>query len=194
MKNFTINKLWDLRAELDGAIISKDYEKIKEVKEKYKSLVEGEWMFSRAFICYNNAFWTIAERQSHNFQNVLSIQRNIENYEKKYIDGKDVSLKLKTQKNTGFLAGEIWTLRAMYDKFLLQCVNKTDDVQTQQNMILGRAILNKLMALTNVNQVEDYYSQMLPIIKEVREAYESSYGINQPRIDYSQLSDEFWEK
>ena len=41
---------------------------------------------------------------------------------KVYIDGEDVSTKLKVQFTTGFLAEEIWILRAMYDKFLLNSV------------------------------------------------------------------------
>ena len=45
MKNFTLNELWDLRAELDDAIISKDYDRIKAVKVKYQNLIEGEmWL------------------------------------------------------------------------------------------------------------------------------------------------------
>ena len=80
---FTLNKLWDLRAELDNAIISKDYDRIKDVKVKYQNLVEGERWFSRAFICYNHGFRTDSERGSHNFANVDSILKNIENYASK---------------------------------------------------------------------------------------------------------------
>lgn len=191
MKEFTLNKLWDLRAELNSAIINKDYEHIKVIKVKYRNLVEGERDFSRAFICYNHGFWSTSERRSHNFLNVNAILHNIECYEKKYLDGdKNVSVKLKTQYTTGFLAQEIWILRAMYDKFLLNS-DKLEELQTQQNMILGKAIIDRLVTLIHMEQTEAYYDQLLPILKEVREGYDIFYGNNQPRISYSQISKEF---
>ena len=145
MENFTLNKLWDLRAELDYAVINKDYDRIKAVKVKYQNLVEGERYFSHAFICYNHGFRNDSERSSHNFFNINSILKNIENYEKKYIDKEqNVSVKLKTQYTTGFLAGEIWVIRAMYDKFLLNSA-KLEELQMQQNMILGKAIIDRLV-------------------------------------------------
>lgn len=193
MKEFTLNKLWDLRAELNKDIINKNYSAIKEIKSQYVSLVDREWHYSRAFICYNHAFWTVGERQIHNSQNVISILKNIENYEKKYIDKENVSVKLKTQYTTGFLAGEIWVLRAMYDKFLLQYKKKHKE-QEQQNMILGKAIIDRLVTLIHMEQTEAYYDQLLPILKEVREGYDIFYGNNQPRISYSQIADEFLER
>lgn len=95
MKDFTLNKLWDLRAELDNAIINKDYDRIKAVKVKYQNLIEGEKWFSHAFICYNYGFYTDGERGSHNYLNINSILRNIEDFERKYIDNEQVSVKLK---------------------------------------------------------------------------------------------------
>lgn len=193
MKDFTLNELWDLRAELDNAVISKDYHIIKLVKVKYQNLVEGERWFSSAFICYNHAFWTKSDRGSHNYSNVNSILKNIENFERKYIDGENVSVKLKTQSTTPFLAGEIWVIRAMYDKFLMQSKNNLDEFQTEQNMILGKAIYDRLIILSDMEQTEDYHKEIIQIIKEVREGYESIYGKQKPKINYSQLSEEYLE-
>ena len=193
MKNFTLNELWDLRAELDNAVMSKDYDIIKLVKVKYQNLVEGERWFSPAFICYNHGFWTKSERSSHNYSNVNSILKNIENFEKKYIDGENVSVKLKTQSTTPFLAGEIWVIRAMYDKFFMQSKNNLDEFQTEQNMILGKAIYDRLIILSDMEQTEDYHKEIIQIIKEVREEYESIYGKQKPKINYSQLSEEYLE-
>ena len=194
MEIFTIKKLWDLRGELDNAIITKDYDKIKLVKVKYQNLVEGERVFSRAFICYNHGFWTESERSSHNFLNVNSILENIEAYERKYIDGEDVSTKLKVQFTTGFLAEEIWILRAMYDKFLLNSVKGNNELQIQQNMILGNAVLDKLRYLANREETEDYHSEILPILKDVAEGYRTVHKNNKPKIDYNTLYDDYIER
>ena len=157
-------------------------------------MVDGEKWFGRAFICYNHAFWNESQRDSHNYTNVNSILKNIENYEKKYLNGEEVSTKLKTQSNTPFLAEDIWVLRAMYDKFLIQSRNSLDELQTEQNMILGKAVYDRLIHLLNMEQTEDYHDQIGTIIKEVREGYESIYGKQQPKIDYSQIAEEYLEK
>ena len=191
---FTLNKLWDLRAELDNAIISKDYDRIKDVKVKYQNLVEGERWFSRAFICYNHGFRTDSERGSHNFANVNSILKNIENYEMKYLECEDVSTKLKTQYTTPFLAEEIWVLRAMYDKFLIQSQKDLDELQNEQNMILGKAVHDRLLTLVHMEQTEAYYDETRLILQEVREGYEKIYGKKQPKINYSQIAVDYLEK
>ena len=191
---FTLNKLWDLRAELDNAIISKDYDRIKDVKVKYQNLVEGERWFSRAFICYNHGFRTDSERGSHNFANVNSILKNIENYEMKYLECEDVSTKLKTQYTTPFLAEEIWVLRAMYDKFLIQSQKDLDELQNEQNMILGKAVHDRLLTLVHMEQTEAYYDETRLFLQEVREGYEKIYGKKQPKINYSQIAVDYLEK
>lgn len=60
-------------------------------------------------------------------------------------------------------------------------------------MILGRAILEKLNGLCNMEATEIFSQQLVPIIKEVRLGYERLYLHAQPRIDYHRLSDEFVE-
>lgn len=194
MEIFTLNKLWELRAELDKAIVNQDYDRIKDVNAKYQVLVDRAMHYNRAFICYNHAFSTISDRQMHNAHNVISILKNIENYEKKYLDGEEVSIKLKHHGATPFLAGEIWVLRAMYDKFLWQGENTQEELAVQQNMILGKAVIDRLTTLTRMEQADIFYDQLRPIVQEVREGYESIYGKETPRVDYSQLRGEFLEK
>ena len=194
MRNFTVNKLWELRAELDKAVITNDYDSIKEIKAKYLDLVEGEWDFSRAFICYNHAFWNDGQRRSHNVSNIDAILKNIEAHEKKYIDGKDVSVKLKSQYATPCLAEEIWVLRAMYDKFLLQGRKAKAELEIQQNMILGKAIGDRLQTLIHMEQTERYHKDLLPILVETRDGYQSVYGDNRPKINYAQIAEEFLER
>ena len=120
--------------------------------------------------------------------------KNIESFEKKYIAGKQVSVKLKTQSTTPFLAGEIWVLRAMFDKFLIQSQRGLNELQTEQNMILGKAVYDRLFALVHMEQTEAYHEQIKSIAKEVREGYESIYGEKQPKIDYNQIALEYVEK
>lgn len=194
MRKFKLNKLWELRAELDNAIIDKNYDVMQGIGQKYQSLVNEEKWFNRAFICYNHAFWNDGEKSSHIFSNINSIARNIEDYERKYFDGEDVSIKLKSQSVMPFLAGEIWVLRAMYDKFLLESKNQENELAEQQNMILGKATIDRLKTLLSMEQTEDYYDEIRPILVEVREGYEKIYGKRQPRISYGQLAEEFMGK
>lgn len=105
-----------------------------------------------------------------------------------------MSLKLKTQKTTPYLAREIWVLRAMYDKFLLQGQKNLEGLQKEQNMILGKAVQDRLLALIEMKQVVDYYPQLSAILQEVRSGYESIYGGQKPQVEYSQLSQEYLEK
>ena len=107
MEQFTLIKLWNLREELDNSITNRDYEKIKLVKVKYQKLVDSVSHSNSAFTCYNFPFKTINDKQVHISQNVISLLRNIEDYEKKYIYGKNVSVKLKTPYLNGFLSEEI---------------------------------------------------------------------------------------
>lgn len=193
-REFSLKELWDLRAELDSSIMLEKYENIRAVKEKYEKLVMNEKKFSHVFICRNYAFATEFLRRSHNRINVYSIKENIENYEKKYLEGwQNVSVKLKRYHETGFLAGDIWTLRAMFDKFLLY-ENKGNELQTEQNMILGKAILDELELIMRNDSAMCLGEQIPPIINEVRVAYKKRYGDKQPKLAYYQLREDFMEK
>ena len=190
-----VTNIWDLRGELDNAIISGNYEQIREVKETYQDLVKDQMRFGlNEFICYNHGFWSDAERNNHVYSNVDILLNNIKNFEKKYIDGEDVDLRLCLGDKMHFLACDIWTLRAMYDKFLLQAERSTEEWQKQQNMILGKAILERLVTLTGREATEIFERELVKIIKEVREGYTSKYQQSKPRIDYFDFSDEFIER
>ena len=194
MRYFSLKKLWDLRADLNRAVVDEDYNAIQGIGERYQNLVKDEKLFSRAFICYNHAFWRDSDRSSHNIANINAIARNIEDYERKYFDGEDVSVKLKMQGKTPFLAGEIWIIREMYDKFLKDASQCQDELSIQQNMILGKAVVDRVRVLMTLDSAESYREDLLAIVKEVREGYESIYGKRAPKIDYSQLSEDYLER
>lgn len=194
MKNFSIIKIWDLRAELDNAVASQEYDKIRPLKQKYRDLIDGEMWFNKAFICYNHGFWNDSQRASHNFANINSIYKNIENFEYKYIENQDVSLKLSTQHSTPFLAGEIWILRAMYDKFLESSKNCENDLYLQQNLLLGKAVCDRLSTLTHMNQLDGYHDDLNIILNETKDGYKNIYGHLLPKTEYSQLSKDYLEE
>lgn len=189
---FSLNKLWELRKELDLALISGNYDTINNIKLKYKNLTINERK-NRVFIGYNHAFWQEWQRDSHIFGNIEAIAKNIDAYKRKYFDGENVSLKLKTQSKTPYLAGEIWVLRAMFDKFIIDSRNVKDEAQVQQNMILGKAICDRLKFLMYMEQTEDYFAELNPIFKEVENYYKNVYGKIQPKINYSQISEDYLE-
>ena len=189
-----IKEIWDLRARLDSAVLTGNYEEIRGVKDAYNDLIKPDkFNYNPEYTCYYHGFYTEEELNRHQFLNKNAIKENIEAYEKKYIDGKEVSLKLKTPHGSSFLAGEIWVLRAMYDKFLVNGKKCKTPSEKDTNMILGRAILEKLNGLCNMEATEIFSQQLVPIIKEVRLGYERLYLHAQPRIDYHRLSDEFVE-
>lgn len=207
MGDFSLRKLWDLRSELDRVVIDKKYDNISEIKEKYIDLVEKEKGLSQNFICYNWGFTEDWRKRSHNNANKYSILKNIENYEKKFINKEDVSLKLKTPFDDLFPAGDIWVLSAMYDKFLLEGKNVQDNFKTQQNMLLGRAIIDRVKNMllgkgvmdrvlelpynqSNERSVDDLKS----ILLEVESGYKDMYGDNLPVTNYLQMRDEYMEK
>ena len=194
MKDVVFN-IWKLRGELDNAVISGNYQKIREVKEKYQDLVKEQNRFGGGeFICYWHGFYTDAERIIHRNLNMRLIQDNIDNFEKKYLGGGDVDLRLHLGDKTQFLACDIWTIRAMYDKFLLQAENSTEEWQKQQNMILGKVILERLITLADMEPTEEFKREIIEIIKEVREGYADKYQKKEPQTDYFSLSSEFLER
>jgi hypothetical protein len=195
MKNFNIKTLWDLRGKLDSSVISGDYASIPAIKEEYNELVKFNGLHNRAFICFNYGFWSDYDKHIHHFENVNSILKNINNFEKKFIKGEDVSLKLKNVYSSPFFAGEIWVLRAMYDKFIFDAQNfQMDDASIQQNMLLGKTVMNRLGELMTMEQTEYWHDTIkTEFLSEVRESYESIYGKDKPKVTYEQISRDFME-
>ena len=195
MKNFNLKKLWDLRGKLDSIVLSGEYEKIAKIKEEYEHLVGSDQLINRSFICFNHAFWSDYERRGHHFDNVNSIRKNINNFEKKFIKGENVSLKLRNFYASPFLAGEIWVLRAMYDKFLYDAQNvQMNDADIQQNMLLGQAVKNRLGILATMDQTDYCHDAIkFDLLSEVKEGYENIYGNGKPRVTYEQISKDFME-
>lgn len=194
MNNFQIVKLWNLRGELDSAVYQKDYGKISEVKEKYNQLVSNFLRDDHAFVCYNFAFWNDGEKASHKFVNASAILNNIENYERQFICGEESSLRLRTRYSTSYLAGDIWVLRAMYDKFLINGKTAKSSLQTQQNMILGKEVTDRLNMLLSRAELIKYRDDLLLISRLVQDGYESIYNTTEPKIGYLQLAEDYWEK
>lgn len=195
----TINKLWNLRGELDEAVLSQNYAKISEIKEKYNKMVDHTWGntewvetdWENAFVGYHYGFRCLANKREHVKSHIRAIHDNIASFEKKYIWGaKNTSLKLKTGNHSHYLAADIWVLRAMYDKFL---INAARQASAQGNMILGEAIIDKLTALSRGQYfLEQYADSIIPLIGQVRKKYESYYGKKRPNIDYSTISKEYF--
>lgn len=195
MKNFNLKKLWDLRGELDRIILSGKYEEISKIREKYENMVGSHALVNRSFICFNHAFWSDYEMRCHYVENVNSIRKNINNFERKFVKGEDVSLKLKNFYCSPFLAGEIWVLRAMYDKFVFDAQNvQMNYADIQQNMLLGQAVKNRLSILATMDQTEYCHDTIKSdLLTEVKACYENIYGKGKPRVTYEQISEDFME-
>ncbi len=193
MYNFSLVELWNLRAELDDAVLRHNYDKIKTIKEKYKTLVENGRCLITAFYCYNQAFCNLNNRNNHYYANVFCILDNIQNYEDFYLNCKKASLKIKLPSSASFLASDIWTLRAMFDKFIVKASCK-DEQDIQNNMILGKAIIGKLDQLLHNNDLDIWSEDISTIKNEVVKEYSEIYGTNRPKLGYAELSQEFMEK
>lgn len=87
----------------------------------------------------------------------------------------------------------------MFDKFLLDSKVQGDELKMQQNMILGKAVQDRLSDILNnskttTTEYYSYFEQISSILQEVRLGYEKVYGTSKPKIDYSQISEEFLER
>lgn len=191
----TLQQIWNLRKELDHAITSKQFDQITEIKAKYKKMMMTESdLYSRMFTSYHHAYYADNDIQKHNFLNMNSILRNIQAIEKKLVKGENVSVKLNVPHSSPCLAGEIWVLRAMYDKFLLQSKKLAlPEWKVQENMILGQAVEDRLRYMLFMAQTEKYHDAIFPLLEEVQEGYKSIYGKSQPKINFSQLSEDYQE-
>jgi len=195
MNIHTLSKFWNLRAELDKAVVNKDCHKITEVKAKYKDFMENETGYSQAYTCYNTGFYTDQERYDHNIKNLNSILKNIEAFERKYVLGEKASLKIKLPFGAPFLAADIWVLRAMYDKFLVQSKKLAqEDWQVQQNMILGQVVKDRLMTLMYMQPTEGFRDVITPMLNEVVDGYKQAYGRAEPKLHYLQIAEDFLER
>ena len=88
-----------------------------------------------------------------------------------------------------FWVSDIWILREMFDKFVLNCGTSTKE-REQKNMILGNAIINRLKALNSISYAKDIKS----IYGEVVSAYKKAYGTKTPELEYTQLMQDYIEK
>ena len=77
---------------------------------------------------------------------------------------------------------------------LPQAIKQNNELQNQQNMILGKAIIDRLTTLLHMEQTQDYSDQIKPILYEVQDGYARIYGKNKPKIEYYQLAEEYLER
>ena len=191
VKMITLNTLWNLRGELDNIVNRKDYQRIQGVKDQYKSLIDNELDYNYRFSYYwSFSFPSYEAKKIDNNKKKMCILNNIEDFEKKYLYGEDVSTKFKKPSS---LAEEVWVLRAMFDKFMLRGSTCKDSQTTQENMILGKAIIEKITTLMRV-ATEVELDELYLIQSEIQKGYKGLYGENMVKVDYDSLVDEFLEK
>lgn len=191
MSQITLKKIWNLRGKLDNIICSKDYKKIQGVKDQYKRLIDNDLFYNHIFSPY--WYFMFPNYQSRNIDNNKRkryILSNIEDFEKKYLYGEDISIKFK---NPSSLAEDVWILRAMFDKFMLRGSICEDTQTIQENMILGKAIIGKIKTLMD-RATEVELDELFLIESEIQKGYTCLYGDNQVNVDYDSLVDEFLEK
>ena len=191
MSQITLKKIWNLRGKLDNIICSKDYKQIQGVKDQYKRLIDNDLSYNHIFSPYFNfMFPNYQAKNIDNNKRKRYILSNIEDFEKKYLYGEDISIKFKKPSS---LAEDIWILRAMFDKFMLRGSICKDTQTIQENMILGKAIIGKIKPLMD-RATEVELDELSLIESEIQKGYKCLYGDNQVNVDYDSLVDEFLEK
>ncbi|MBE7082636.1 MAG: hypothetical protein E7378_03070 [Clostridiales bacterium] len=191
MSQITLKNIWDLRGKLDNIICSKDYKLIQGVKDQYKSLLDNDLSYNHIFSPYwHFMFPTYQAENIDNNKRKRYILSNIEDFEKKYLYGEDISIKFKKPSS---LAEDVWILRAMFDKFMLRGSTCKDTQTIQENMILGKAIIEKIETLMD-RATEVELDELSLIESEIQKGYKCLYGDNKVNVDYDSLVDEFLEK
>ena len=191
MSQITLKKIWNLRGKLDNIICNKDYKLIQGVKDQYKSLIDNDLSYNHIFSPYwHFMFPNYQAKNIDNNKRKRYILSNIEDFEKKYLYGEDISIKFKKPSS---LAEDVWILRAMFDKFMLRGSTCKDTQTIQENMILGKAIIGKIKSLMD-RATEVEVDELSLIEREIQKGYKCLYGDNKVNVDYDSLVDEFLEK
>lgn len=193
MGKLTLKLLWDLRGQLDDAIISQKYDKIPKIKNDYKNLIEYEKPYNLFFVGHRTTYQSKSSTVAECNLNMRLILENIENFERKYIQKEDVSLKFENWFQESCYANEIWVLRAMFDKFVLSGTSKQDAKETERNSILGKSIIDRIRALVASSLHEYERNELLIIEDEIEKTYKEICG-SQPKINYDAVLYDFLEK
>ena len=186
-----LSDIWRIKGELDDAVFNGNAEKILDLQEEYKKLLEEKNYNNNLFISYNHAFWNEGQRKSHYNMHKREIATDIETCYKRIATPNELfrGKKVKISGATNCLAVEIWIIRAMFNDFLRNATNEKF-YDAKENMILGKAILERL---NNLPYKFDYSSDINSFKDEVAEAYKKLYGDKKPKIDYSQFFPDYVE-
>lgn len=194
IKNFdkedlSIINIWNLKADLDEAVSTKNYNDIQTIKLIYERLVSNTKYHSHIFYS-NQGYKRESDRYIDYAKNVNALLRNIEDHIDKYIYNENISVKLKKSK-CECMAYDIWIMREMYDDFLLKNT-QGNNLLEQYNMTFGRSLIEHLEYLAHDD--DDYYYQLKPILYEVREGYRNKYGDKFPKSSYYQFRKDYEEE
>ena len=125
--------------------------------------------------------------------NMGLILENIENFERKYVQKEDVTIKFVNWFQESCLANEIWVLRAMFDKFVLSGTSKQDPNEIERNAILGKSIIDRIKALIASSIHEYERDELMSIKDEIERIYNKICG-DQHKINYDVVLYDFLEK
>ena len=193
MSEIRLKDIWDLRGELDQAVLSQEYEKITDIKNKYITMVKRMHPRNMLFYNFREKSMSLDSDRASVSLNRLLIFENIYAYEKKYIQGQGYSLKLKKPyyKTSDCYAVNFWVLRAVFDKFLsFDPANKSQE-QIKQNMILAESLIDKIR-LCKLSAIHEWEKEELaPIESEIVKAYITFCNNNDLTLLNSALANEF---
>lgn len=188
-------KIWDLKGELTKNLLVGNYKEIPIIKEKYEQIIKDNKKYvNKLFVCYHHAFWTEEEKLNHINVNIDSILQNIKAIERKFCEKQSTEETKFSYPINPFLAGELWVLREMYDKFVYIASKDEFNLNSQENMILGEAIIERLYQLLNKDLESEIRNEIRKLDILVRSTYRQIYGKSQPKVGYSQVVQDFIQK
>lgn len=191
-----LKTLWNLKGQLDESAMMHEVETAEKVKAVCNTLISNTNMQNNfLFVGHNCAFWTDSAKDRHIRANKTAIIDSIDGFIRKYFySNYDAMSKLKMP--TPFFAGEVWVLRAMKDRFVLNSNMNPRSADQEKNMLFGKTIISQLKYVRCAlgYEHEDYQKQVAEMIDETQAAYEQAYGNNNPTITYDQFAEGYIQK
>ena len=182
----TLDNVWAIKADLDEAVATQDYDRIKTIKLIYERLQSNTNYTEDCFL--KGPYRRESDRQIDFAKNSNMLLRNIEDHIDKYIHKDDISVKLG---KCDCLAGDIWIMREMYDDFM-NLDTKDNYFVEQHNMMVGKSIINQLESWLKYDYSKHYFLD--PIIKEVKQGYEDKYGNQNPKTTFHAFRKDYCEE
>lgn len=164
-----IKNLWDIRGDLNNALITKDKQALLTVRYNLYNYFErpNKTMFKDFNKEYNNAttlYYAVRE-------NINLILNNMDNYIDKYIKKRNVSTKFEGRLTN--IGAVVWSMRSKFDYLIVQ-YEKSSDLVTKEDF---NSIIDKLNFCIEQCTITEEKFSLHNIVNEVQLKINEIFGV-----------------